>query len=272
MNRTILFGRQKTGLLLGIPFFTVLNRIQPIMNLLAIETSSPVLSVVLKKTGNKLRHATVKGYMKHAENLLPVINRLLKKEKLKIGDIDTFLIGRGPGSFTGLRIGFATLKGFLSIRSKPCYGASSLDLIASGIKPEKHANLTLKGYKNLAVCLDAKRDKLYARLYRYHKKRWVPDGSPCVTLIEEMAQKLPQGSWIAGDGITKFDVKRFDQVPEKDRHPRAATLVELFETKDPLLKKLTRPKDFLPVYLRNSEAEERLREKKSDAFLSSPHV
>ena len=72
--------------------------------------------------------------MKHAENLLPVIDRLLKKEKLKIGNIDAFLISRGPGSFTGLRIGFATLKGFLATHPKPCYGAFSLDVIAAGIK------------------------------------------------------------------------------------------------------------------------------------------
>ena len=104
------------------------------MNLLAIETSSPALSVAIKRSGTKLRHATVQGYMKHAENLLPVIDRLLKKEKLKIGDMDAFLISRGPGSFTGLRIGFATLKGFLATCPKPCYGASSLDVIASGIK------------------------------------------------------------------------------------------------------------------------------------------
>lgn len=225
------------------------------MNLLAIETSSPTLSVVLKKTGGKSRHATVKGYMKHAENLLPVIDRLLKQEKLKIADIDAFLIGRGPGSFTGLRIGFATLKGFLSIRPKPCYGASSLDLIAAGIKPKKHANLT--------VCLDAKRGKLYVRSYRYHKKRWIPDGPSHVALPGEMARKPAQGGFFAGDGITKLDGKCPGRIPEKDWHPRASTLIELFETKDPLLKKLTRPKDFLPVYLRSSEAEERLAEKKN---------
>jgi len=248
------------------------------VNLLAIETSSPVLSVVLKKTGSKLRHATVKGYMKHAENLLPVIDRLLKKEKLKIGDIDAFLIGRGPGSFTGLRIGFATLKGFLSIRPKPCYGASSLDLIAAGIKPLQRPGLcnpaetrSLQG-ANLTVCLDAKRDKLYARSYRYHGKRWIPDEPPRVILIEEMARKFPRGNWIAGDGITKLDGKNLERIPEKDWHPRASTLIELFEMKNPLLKKLTRPKDFLPVYLRSSEAEERLAEKKNHGRTRSKYI
>jgi tRNA threonylcarbamoyladenosine biosynthesis protein TsaB len=243
------------------------------VNLLAIETSSPTLSVAIKKSGAKLRHATVQGYMKHAENLLPVIDRLLKKEKLKIGDIDAFLISRGPGSFTGLRIGFATLKGFLATRPKPCYGAFSLDVIAAGVKGSgtffskrkrclTPSNLALKGYKTLAVCLDARRGKLYTRSYRYHAKRWVPRGPSRVIPIGEMGSELPAGSWIAGDGIAKFVVKDWTVAPEKSWIPRAATLIELFEGRDPLLKKLSGPKDFLPFYLRRSEPEEKLREKK----------
>jgi len=224
------------------------------MNLLAIETSSPVLSVAIKKTGARLRHATVQGYMKHAENLLPVIDRLLKKEKLKIGDIDAFLIGRGPGSFTGLRIGFATLKGFLAISPRPCFGAFSLDLIAAKIRPGKHMNLT--------VYLDAKRGKLYTRSYRYHGKRWVPCGLSRVALLSEMDQGLSEGSQVAGDGIAKFDTRGLAVAHQKDWFPRAATLIELLGTKDPLLKKLTQPKEFLPVYLRRSEPEEKLSEKK----------
>jgi tRNA threonylcarbamoyladenosine biosynthesis protein TsaB len=243
------------------------------MNLLAIETSSPVLSVAIKKSDGKLRHAAVQGYMKHAENLLPVIDRLLKKEKLKLEDIDAFLISRGPGSFTGLRIGFATLKGFLAIRSKPCYGAISLDVIAAGIPPLqtpgvyksntgclRGANLTLKGYKTLAVCLDARRGKLYTCSYRYHRKRWQPRGPSSVLPIDTLASELPKGSWIAGDGIAKFAARDLAIVPEKKWLPKAATLIILFETKNPLLKRLRRPKDFLPVYLRSSEAEERLKD------------
>jgi tRNA threonylcarbamoyladenosine biosynthesis protein TsaB len=223
------------------------------MNLLAIETSSPFLSVAVKKGAGKIRHASVKGYMKHAENLLPVIDRLLRKEKLKIKDIDAFLIGRGPGSFTGLRIGFATLKGFLATQPKPCYGALSVDLIAAGIN-------TLQRPANLAVCLDAKRGKLYTRSYRYHKNGWVPAGPACVVLFKDMSRKLSQGSRVAGDGITKFDTQGLAVVPEKNGVPQAATLIELFEMKSPFLKKLARPKDFLPVYLRSSEPEERLKE------------
>ena len=224
------------------------------MNLLAIETSSPVLSVAIKKSGAKLRHATIKGYMKYAENLLPAIDRLLRKERLKIGDIDAFLISRGPGSFTGLRIGFATLKGFLAVRSKSCYGAFSLDVIAAGIRPQ--------GYTNLTVCLDARRGKLYARSYLYHEKRWRSRGPSRVIPIDNLISGLPGESWIAGDGIPKLATKNLSIVPEKNWIPRAATLIALFETKNPLLKKLRRPKEFLPFYLRSSEAEEKLKDKK----------
>lgn len=228
------------------------------MNLLAIETSSPILSVAIKKTGAKLRHATIQGYMKHAENLLPVIDRLLKKENLRIRDIDAFLISRGPGSFTGLRIGFATLKGFLATCPKPCYGAFSLDVIAARIKG---SDLVLKGYKNLTVCLDARRGKLYTRSYRYYRKRWAPRGPSRVVSADKWHSRLPERSWIVGDNVSKPAGKDLVATPEKNWGPRAATLITLFEAKDPLLKKLTRPKEFLPVYLRSSEAEERLSEK-----------
>ncbi|MEI7751522.1 MAG: tRNA (adenosine(37)-N6)-threonylcarbamoyltransferase complex dimerization subunit type 1 TsaB [Candidatus Omnitrophota bacterium] len=232
------------------------------MNLLAIETSSPTLSVAIKKRGSKLRHATVQGYMKHAENLLPVIDRLLKKEKLKIGDIDAFLISRGPGSFTGLRIGFATLKGFLATRPKPCYGASSLDVIAAGIKGPRPSNMTLKGHESLTVCVDARRGKLYARSYRYHKKRWAARGPARVVPIHEIASSLSRESRIVGDGLLKIDPRILVTTSNDSGVPRAATLIELFEAKDPLLKELKRPKDFLPAYLRLSEPEEKLKDKK----------
>jgi tRNA threonylcarbamoyladenosine biosynthesis protein TsaB len=238
------------------------------MNLLAIETSSPVLSVAIKKSGAKLRHATIQGYMQHAENILPVIDRLLKKERLKIGDIDAFLIGRGPGSFTGLRVGFATLKGLLATCPKPCYGALSLDIIASGIipllKPGLRSEIGSKtGFQkgpNLTVCVDAKRGKLYTRSYRYLRKGWVPSGPCRVAPVGEIVPESSRNTRLVGDGLTKIGSRA---ASEGHEFPRASALIKLFEARDPLLKKLRRPGEFLPVYLRRSEPEEKLLEKKA---------
>jgi tRNA threonylcarbamoyladenosine biosynthesis protein TsaB len=232
-----------------------------IMNVLAIETSGSSLSVAIKKGSGPARHAFLKGFSRHVENLIPLMDRLLKKERLKIREVDTFLIGRGPGSFTGLRVGFATLKGFLAVHERPCFGAYSFDLIASTIP---HSGSRFTSRENLAVCLNAKRDKLYARLYRSYRQGWKPVGAPFVKTPDDFLKELPSGTRVAGDGLVLCNqdlLKKIDSLPEKYWTPRASVLIKLYEKKDPLLKPFKRPKDFLPFYLRSSEAEERLKNK-----------
>ena len=112
----------------------------------------------------------------------------------------------------------------------------------------------------LTVCLDARRGKLYTRSYRYHEKGWRALGPARVLSIDALGSELPPGSWIAGDGVPKLIAKNLAVAPEKKWIPRAATLIELLEAKDPLLKKLKHPREFLPVYLRSSEAEEKLKD------------
>lgn len=234
------------------------------MNLLAIETSGPILSIAIKKIGRRTRMAAIRGPREHAEKILPLIDRLLKKERLKISDIGAFLISRGPGSFTGLRVGFAALKGFLAVHSRPCYGALSLDLIAARIKGNRPFFEQKTGAvpsSDLTVCRDARRGKLYARSYRYQNNRWVPRGPARVLLPEKMVPELSGETWVAGDGIAKLAAKSLRTVPEKYWGPQAADLIALFEARDPMIKKLGRPKEFLPVYFRDSEPEEKLKGK-----------
>lgn len=227
------------------------------MNLLAFETSSRVLSVALKKGRGPILRSTVRGYLNHAENLIPAIDHLLRKKKLKLYDIDAFLIGRGPGSFTGLRIGFATLKGFLAVKKKPCFGALSLDLTAHGIP--------LEGRKELAILLDARREHIYARFYgRARGKNWRPKGRPRVLGLEELLRKFPAEIHLAGDALLRYG-KEIKERPhqkvhfldEKFRYPKAQSLIELYPSSS--LQRLEKPEDFLPLYFRLPEAEERKR-------------
>jgi len=127
------------------------------VNILALETSSPVLSVAVRREGGEIREKCLQGFLQHAENLLPLIDELLKSDGLTTADLGAILIGRGPGSFTGLRIGYATLKALLVRRKIPCFGALSLDLIAWNKFPKEG--------ERLAVCLDAHRGEFYTRLY-----------------------------------------------------------------------------------------------------------
>ncbi|MBN1688002.1 MAG: tRNA (adenosine(37)-N6)-threonylcarbamoyltransferase complex dimerization subunit type 1 TsaB [Candidatus Omnitrophica bacterium] len=229
------------------------------MKILSLETSSPVLSVALKNETNPVRQKTCEGYREHVENMLVLIHSLLQDERLSLKEIDTFLIGRGPGSFTGLRVGFATLKGFLAYEKRNCYGALSLDMIAAGIDAEEGSFL--------GICLDARRGKIYSRFYERKKDAWQAVSEPGVLLPEEVASRLPQESHLAGDALLKFrheferdpGRKKIHFLPESCWYPSAAQMISCFlnDGRHDLLKPLTEPKDFVPLYFRLSEAEER---------------
>lgn len=229
--------------------------------ILAFETSSPVLSIALSVSKDHLVEETVEGLMTHAENILPVLEKLLKKNKLSIEDIDTFLIGQGPGSFTGLRIGFATLKGFLVLKKKPCYGALSLDLISENCPLPEHP-------ATLAAALDAYREKIYVRLYKSSSKGWIPKGKPQTIRWDEMPDFLPANAQITGDALLRYREKWAAAMPDKPItflkeafwYPRAANLIRFFQRKDKKMTRLESPKDFIPLYFRLSEAEERKKE------------
>ena len=140
------------------------------MNILAFDTSGPVLSVALQCRDASIQEKTHFGAWEHMENLLPFADELLRASQININQVDCFLINRGPGSFTGLRVGFATLKGLVAVDPKPCYACDSLDTLAERIPTE--------GKKNLAVCLDAFRSKFYVKIFENKNDRWVSSSAP----------------------------------------------------------------------------------------------
>ncbi len=224
-------------------------------NFLAITTSSQTLSVAVRKGRGPILEKKISGGQSHAENLLPTLDKLLKKSRLKLNDLDTFLIDRGPGSFTGLRISFATLKGFLAVQKKDCYGALSLDMIAEACR--------LPEGSRLWVVLDAYRQKIYGRLYEVKRGRWKANGKVRVLSFEEWSREFELGSFAAGNALIRYHAEfaklgeRITPLPEKFWFPKASTLIRLFDEKNASLKLLRKGIDFSPLYFRLSEAEEK---------------
>ena len=232
------------------------------MNILALDTSGPVLSVALQAGKAPLSEKIHFGAWEHMENLLPFADQLLQRENLTPAQIDYFLINRGPGSFTGLRIGFSVLKGFMAAAPKPCFSRDSLDALAERIPCSEK--------KYLAICLDAFRAKFYVKIFENSKGRWQPLSEPEALEIQTAIQKIPADSFIAGDALKRFrnvfenaPLKNF-QIAEEDLwYPRAASLIRLHQSHPQKMKKLVTSEDFLPFYLRQSEPEERRNEKMS---------
>jgi tRNA threonylcarbamoyladenosine biosynthesis protein TsaB len=222
---------------------------------LAVDTSSRVLSVALR-SGDSVFEANLEGTPRHAEQLIGVIENGLRCLKLKKTDLDRFLWGLGPGSFTGLRIGLSVLKGFhLGLRKK-AYGASSLDLIAlsSGIVTGE-----------LAVCVDARRNRIYASVYRFQKgsvKKILQDSLLSFDqLMKQVSAKTHftgDALVVYGDSIRKRLGKNVLFLSASFWYPRASHLLFLNESKREWLTPLSL-RTMLPRYFRSSEAEERLK-------------
>ena len=160
--------------------------------ILAIECATQALGLAVFEAG-KLRAEVardVRGL--HAEHLLPELDRLLAALDWDAGSLDGIAVSIGPGSFTGLRVGVATVKGIAFGGDPPVVGVSTLAGIAAGAAP-------LPG--PVAALLDARRGEVYAGV-------WSEPGTPGADLLaesvyrpEELAERLPDGTRVAvGEG------------------------------------------------------------------------
>ncbi len=127
------------------------------MRILAIDTSTDFLSLAILKNEKILARFHKKAEMRHSVLLVPMIDKLLKKAKIGLKNIDCFAISIGPGSFTGLRIGVTVVKGLAYALKKPIVAVPTLDVIAwNAVK--------FKGI--ICPVLDARKNKVYACIYK----------------------------------------------------------------------------------------------------------
>ena len=126
------------------------------MNILAIDTSTKNLSLAVSRDADILKYRTRKLKGPLSSSIMPGIRDILKAAGVTLEQLDGFVIGLGPGSFTSLRVGLATVKGLVFAINKPVVGISSLDALAMGVKEN-----------DIQVCVlcDAKRNMVYSSVY-----------------------------------------------------------------------------------------------------------
>ena len=124
---------------------------------LAIETSTDVCSVALKVNNDILTREELTP-RKHAHVILPFIEELLSEAGHPVGDLDSLIISKGPGNFTGLRIGFGIAQGIAFAKDLPVYAVSSLAAFAQSAYAQTQKN-------RVAVLQDAKMQEVYAGFY-----------------------------------------------------------------------------------------------------------
>lgn len=106
------------------------------MKILCIDTSSNLCSVALLENTKLEKKIELNNGLTHSETLMPTVQEILNSCKITLKDIDLLVCDIGPGSFTGLRIGIATVKAFSDSLNIPCVGVTSLEAYAHSMKQD----------------------------------------------------------------------------------------------------------------------------------------
>ena len=194
------------------------------MKILSVDSSAIVASAALSEDGRLLAEYTLNNKNTHSETLLPMIESLLSFFSMETADIDLFAVSIGPGSFTGVRIGTATVKGLAFASNKPCVGVSTLEAIA----------YNLRFHKGI-VCpvMNARRSQVYTAVFRSdgeRLKRLTEDLAISIAELDSMLAEYSEEVALAGDGydicLKGFEKTAIRYVPERLRHQSAFSVAE----------------------------------------------
>ena len=232
------------------------------MKILSIDSSAKTASVAVTDGSALLSECFVNAGLTHSRTLMPMIDNALGQADIKIDDIDAFCVNAGPGSFTGIRIGVAAVKGLALASSKPCAGVSTLESIAYNFIDE-----------NAVICaaMDARCNQVYSALFNVQNgsiTRICDDNAqPIADLAEEIKKITDRTVILAGDGAEicynamKDEIKNIKLSSQFRRYQRAygtalaaAANPDLFNDSALLV----------PVYLRLPQAERELKLKKGE--------
>lgn len=214
------------------------------MNILAIDSCSSVASCALLAEDKLLAESYLNHDKTHSQKLLPMIELLLQDAEFDINNIDLFACTIGPGSFTGQRIGIATIKGLAQATGKPCAGVSALEAMAY--------NIPFTDYI-LSPIMDARRNQVYNGIYKW-------EGNDLITLekdralpFDELLNELKGKKVIfLGDGTLPFKNRLLDfKIAPPHISQIRASSVAILAKKMPAVSY----HELMPLYLRKSQAE-----------------
>ncbi|MCK9574998.1 MAG: tRNA (adenosine(37)-N6)-threonylcarbamoyltransferase complex dimerization subunit type 1 TsaB [Clostridia bacterium] len=210
------------------------------MNILAINTAENTLCIALKYKG-KL-YEIKENNVQHSISLITAIDKLLKAINAKLNEMDLFGVVVGPGSFTGIRIGLATVKAFAYALNKNIVGVNSLEYYAYNSLSD------FTNGKNIVSMLDAGSGLIYFAEYDNSLKEIV---APTAYTIEE-AKKFSSGKNIVVQTLDKLCNAEFTNVNAIEFNN--SKYIELIEKKAKL-NCINTSKNIMPLYIRLSQAE-----------------
>lgn len=220
--------------------------------LLSLDSSAVTASVALTDGDRVIKSEFVNSGLTHSETLLPMVKRVMGDNEFS--SLDAVAITAGPGSFTGVRIGVATVKGIAFAGNIPCYGVSTLEAIAYNF---------VDGNCIVCAVMDARRLQFYNAIFKVENgtvSRLTPDRA---ISIDDLREELKQydSVIIAGDGAAlcsqNIALDNCKIAADDKIYQNALSVAKCVKNKKPIA-----PSALMPVYLRQSQAERELKLKR----------
>lgn len=223
------------------------------MKILSIDSTANTSTVALLENDKLLGIYTANTKNTHSETLLPMVKHLLSTLNVSIQQIDAYAVSNGPGSFTGVRIGVATVKGLAFGKDKKCVEVSTIEALAEN----------LEGFSGI-VCpiMNARRGQVYTGAF-LNGNRIIDDTCMMLCDLIPMLEKYNEPIYFVGDGyslIENMQISNLKVTPEMLRYQNAFSVGKIAyrRLQDELY---TTDKALSVEYLRKPQAEREREEK-----------
>lgn len=171
--------------------------------ILQLDTSTPVCTVSLSRDGKVMGVIHADGHNVHASSLTTQISRLMEEQHLQYSDLAAVAVGKGPGSYTGLRIGVSTAKGICFAANLPLIAVDSLQMLAMGFQA-KHISGQSPGTL-LCPMIDARRMEVYMAIYSAGMELVRPTSAEIIDADYFNFLEPDQKISLFGSGADKFE-------------------------------------------------------------------
>lgn len=229
------------------------------MKILAVDTSARSASAALVENGEIKGEFFINTMLTHSETLMPMVDAVMKSTRCELNEIDCFAVTTGPGSFTGLRIGIAAVKGMAYALGKPCASVSTLEAMAHNFRR----------LDAIACCvMDARCDQVYNALFDVSgelPKRLCEDRALTINELYGELSSRNRRVILVGDGakLCYSKMRGVEIAPENVRYQRAssaALAAEMIVSGG----KAIQPDRLTPRYLRLPQAQRELMAKSKE--------
>ena len=212
------------------------------MKILAIDTTSKICSTAILEDEKIIDENTINNGLTHSENLMPLIVELLERNNIKLSEINLISVCVGPGSFTGIRIGIATIKPMAEVYNIPIASVTSLECLAATNKADTIISL-----------IDARNDQVYAGIFDENvklKEEYMADN---INIVLEKVSKYENAIFVGDGSLLHKDliVEKINSAKFVEKNDQNAINIGLMGYKKFQEKDLKDADSILPIYLRN---------------------